>query len=73
MQKPDTWTCKLVEQEPVVDLTKCYFCGERAKAKCATCRIPMCDDHQRETWRHGDFCGAITIMCFECEISMRNW
>jgi hypothetical protein len=73
MEKPVAQARKSleVEQKPVVDLTKCYFCMGKVTAKCATCKIPVCDEHVREAC--GYFSQAITILCVECAIMMRNW
>ena len=76
MLRPDTPNIQTresveVEQKPVVDLRKCYFCGGRITATCATCKIPVCDEHVREAC--GYFSQAITILCVECAIMMRNW
>jgi len=76
MNRPDTPDTRTresveVEQKPVVDLTKCYFCKGKVTAKCATCKIPVCDEHVCEVC--GYFSQAITILCAECAIMMRNW
>lgn len=72
MWKPDARARKMVEQKPVVDLTKCYVCTGKATAKCVTCKAPVCDDHQRETYGRY-FSEAITTMCIECTMMMRHW
>ena len=64
---------KAIEQRPVVDPTKCYFCGGKVTAKCVTCRVPVCDDHLRETHRCELFSEPITPMCRECAAFICHW
>ena len=71
MEKPDARKRKTVEQKLVVDLTKCYVCGGKATATCATCRIAVCDDHQQEGL--GSFSVVMATMCLECATVMRDW
>lgn len=73
MRKPVPRAHESVEQGPTVDLTKCYVCRNRATARCATCAIPVCDEHQRETRGCGYFGETLAIMCIECTVIMQNW
>jgi len=72
MEPPDIRTREPVGQQPMVDPTKCYFCGETRTARCAACRVPLCDDHQHEIHRNEFFCEAMATMCIECAIHIRN-
>ncbi len=71
MKKLDTWAGRPVEQMPLVDLTKCYFCTGKAMATCTTCKVPLCDEHKRETYGYRYCSEAITTMCHECAIMMK--
>ena len=73
MERPVVQIYKPGEREPIVDPTRCYFCRSKVTAKCATCRVAVCDDHLREMHRCELFCEPITVVCPECAVLMRNW
>ncbi len=47
MERPVVQTREPREREPIVDPTRCYFCGGKVTAKC----VAVCIDHLREMYR----------------------